>query len=275
MKIKKSQLILQKRRKKLKVLLIVLSSLTFICLIYWFIFLSNFFQIKQINVLNYKEELKEELIEEINQYFKKRNTKFVPFIIYKVFPGSKENYRNMLLFSKESLEQFLLNRHPEFKEIKSSLNISKQVLNITINLREVEYFFCKREESCYLVDKEGVIFAQAPSITGFLIKKIVSRNSSEIKLGQKLFTKEFWQKIEKYYFLTNQDNSPFKIDSIIAELDNYSSIKIKTDKGWFLYLNLNENPEYILKIVSQLNQEKNLAKIEYIDCRFLPKIYLK
>lgn len=271
---KKSQIILKKRRRRFKFFLIILGCVLLFFLIYWFIFLSNFFQFKEINILNTKEEIQKEVLTEVEQYFQKRNAKFVPSVIYKAFPESKKNYHNMLLFSKEGLAKFLQSRHPEFKKISASLLISKQTLNIEIGFREIEYLFCQNED-CYLVDKEGIVFMKAPSVTGSLIKKIISFNPLDIKLGSVLFNKDFWQKIDKYYFLFEKTDSPLKINSIIIDPSNLNSLKIKTEKGWFLYLDLKENPEYILKIVSQIKEERDLSKIEYLDCRFLPKIYLK
>ncbi|MGB9680618.1 MAG: cell division protein FtsQ/DivIB [Minisyncoccia bacterium] len=274
MKAKKSQLILKRRKRRLKIVLIILGIVLLFFLIYWFIFLSNFFQIKEVNILNSKEENQEELLKEVNQYFQKRNTKFVPLIIYKVLPQTRNNYRNMLLFSKEGLAKFIKNNHPEIKQINASISVSKQILTIEVIFREIEYLFCEKEE-CYLVDKVGVVFEKAPSVSGSLIKIINSPVSLKIKLGSTLFTKDFWQKIDKYYFLFDKPDSPLKIRSIIIDPNNLNSIKIKTEEGWFLYLDLKENPEYILKIVSQIKEERNLSKIEYLDCRFLPKIYLK
>lgn len=275
MRVKKSQLFLKRRKRKFKIFLIIFVIFFLFCLIYWFIFLSNFFQIKEIKIINYKEELKQELIKEINQYFQERNKKFVPLSIFKIFSEVQDNYRNMLLFSREGLNKYLKNKHPEFKEIKSGLVISRQILNVEINLRKIEYLFCQTENFCYLVDNSGVVFDVAPAVSGSLIKKIIDPNLKDLKLGTTLFNKEFWQKIERYYLLTNKKDSPIQINSIILDSQDLSSIKIKTPEKWFLYLNLKENPEYILKIISQIKEEKDLSKIEYIDCRFLPKIYLK
>jgi len=275
MKVKKSQRIIQKQKQKIKKFFLAFGIILLGFFSYWLIFLSNFFQIKQINIVDNPSFL----LEDVNQYFKQRNAKFVPIIIYKIFPDYQKNYRNMLLFSKSDLTSFLRNKHPDINEITLNLSIANQTLDIQTTLRESEYIFCQQEDSnCYFVDKNGVIFEQAPSSTGSLIKQIISQKPVKFQFGQILITKDLWQRIEKLFLLTAGEQSPFKIESIYIDPDNLSSLKIKTQEGWFLYFNLNENLEYLLKVIQELKESrgnKGFSQIEYLDCRFLPKIYIK
>lgn len=275
MKVKKSQWKIQRRRQKIKNFFLALGIILLIFLSYWLIFLSDFFQIKQINILDDSSFL----LEDINQYFKQRNAKFVPAFIYKIFPEYQKNYRNMLLFSENGLALFLKHKYPEINEIALNLSSTNQTLQIKTTLRESEYIFCQQEGAeCYFVDKNGVIFERAPSISGSLIKKIISQKAVKFQFGQVLFTKELWQKIEKFFLLTATEQSPFQIESIYIDPDNLSSLKIKTRQGWFLFFNLNDNFEYLLKVIQELKESrgsKGFSQIEYLDCRFLPKIYIK
>ncbi len=275
MKVKKSQRRIQKQKQKIKKFFLTFGIILLVFFIYWLIFLSNFFQIKQIKISNNSSFL----LEDVNQYFKQRNAKFVPIIIYKIFPDYQQNYRNMLLFSENGLTSFLRNKHPKINEIILNLSITNQTLQIKTTFRESEYIFCQQENAeCYFVDKNGVVFEKSPSSTGSLIKKIISQKPVKFQFGQVLIAKDLWQKIEKLFLLTNEEQSPFKIESIHIDPDNLSSLQIKTQEGWYLYFNPNDNFEYLLKVVRELKESRpqtNFSKLEYIDCRFLPKIYLR
>ncbi len=272
---RKKNLLAVKRRQRLTKFIIVFGIFFFLVLIYWFIFLSNFFQITEIDFINYKGPNKEIILSEINNYFKIRNNKFVPQIIFKIFPQFQKNQKNMLLFSAERLSLYLKEKQPEFKEVKPVLDIGKQTLKIGFILREADYLYCQDNKDCYFLDNEGIVFSKAPEITSSLLKKIISTKPQEIILGKAIIGESLIKKIENFYKLTERKGSPFKINYFEIDPDNYSKLTIKTQEGWLLYINPNDDFEYLLKIIGQLKAEKDFSRINYLDCRFLPKIYLK
>ena len=262
------------RKRRIKFFFFIFLALIFITFCYWFIFLSDFFQIKEIKILNNKIEL----TKEIDAYFKKRNQKFVPLFVYKIFPQDEKNFRNMLLYSPSLITSFIKNNHPEIENVETQLIVKNQLLKIDFTLRKTEYLFCQTDNECYFIDRNGVVFDKAPLITGSLIKTIKVTKPVKITLGKAVFNEDLFKKIDKFYFLTSTPQTPFKIFFIIINPENLEVIKIKTTEGWYLYFKIDENFDYILKTIQELKASRpktDFSKLEYIDCRFLPKIYLK
>lgn len=270
---KKSQYLTKIYWHKVKLFLIIIFCFLLAITFYWLIFLSDFFQIKKININGVDNP---EVIElDIKTYFYSKNQKFVPDFIYKILPGYKDNQKNLLLFSSADCSQYLLNKYPTIEKLGTKLDIKNGYLTINITLREISFLLCKDIE-CYLLDNNGIIFGEAPETSGNLIRKIIIHQPLPITIGTEIFSQFDLNILRSLFESSEQDGSPFKINVIEIEKAKSSTIKIVTNEDWYLLINFNSDFSEVFKIIKKLKEgelNNKTQKLQYIDCRYLPRVY--
>ena len=258
---------------RVRLLLIIIFCFLLAVTFYWLIFLSDFFQIKKININGADNPESIEL--DIKTYFYSKNQKFVPAFIYKILPRYKDNQENLLLFSSTDCSQYLLNKYPEIEKLSTKLDIKNGYLTINITSREISFLLCTDVE-CYLLDNNGVIFGEAPETSGSLIRKIIIHQPSPITVGTEIFPQSDLGILRSLFELSEKDGSPFKINTLELEKAKSSTIKIVTNEGWYLLIDFNSDFSEIFKIIQKLKEgelHNKTQKLQYIDCRYLPRVY--
>jgi len=258
---------------RVKLLLIIIFCFLLAVAFYWLIFLSDFFQIKKININGVDNPEAIEL--DIKTYFYSKNQKFVPAFIYKILPGYKDNQENLLLFSSTDCSQYLLNKYPEIEKLSTKLDIKNGYLTINITSREISFLLCTDVE-CYLLDNNGVVFGEAPETSGNLIRKIIIHQPSSITIGTEIFSQSDLDILRSLFELSEEDGSSFKINAIDIEKAKFSTIKIITNESWHLLINFNSDFSEVFKIIQKLKEgelNNKTQKLQYIDCRYLPRVY--
>lgn len=259
---------------RIKIFFIILFIISFFSLVYWFIFLSPYFQIKKI------------IIEGFNQSFSKRielileqnNRRFTPFLIYGIFPQYLENNKSYATFFNSDLEDFLLKQYPKIERIDIKPDIRKATLAINIQQRTIDFLWCIEDDSCYYMDKNGVIFEKALETQGSFLKRIVILDTKKRFLGDKVISQDILEKIDKIFILAKDKESSISIGFLEIKEENFSSIKIVVNEGFYILYSLTDDFSGVLKIVTEIKKQKlkdDFSGLEYIDCRYLPKVYLQ
>ncbi|MGC8651447.1 MAG: cell division protein FtsQ/DivIB [Minisyncoccia bacterium] len=271
----KSQRLTRRYWHKIKVLFIIIFCLVLLFALYWWVFLSSFFQIRSISITGVDNS--QVMQNSLNIFFQENNQKWVPTFIYQIYPQAKNNERNFLLFTSSQLSRFLLDKYPSISEVESHLDIRKGNLTLQITPREVAFLLCS-EVKCYYLDKNGIVFGQAPESSGSLIQTIIIHQNIPFDLKTEVFSQKDLTFLASLFDLTNQTTSPLKIKDIELDQLQTSSINILTSEGWYLKINFNSNMPEILEIIQKLKEGelKNKTQLlNYIDCRYLPKVYYK
>jgi len=258
---------------RIKIFFIILFIISFLSLLYWFIFLSPYFQIKKIIIEGFNESFskKIELILEQN------NRRFTPFLIYEIFPQYLENNKSYATFFSSDLESLLLKQYPKIEKIDVRPDIRKATLTVNIQQRTIDFLWCIKDD-CYYIDKNGVIFEKAPEIQGSFLKKIVVLETKKGFLGDKVISPEKLEKLDKIFILADDKESPISIDFLEIKEENFSSVKIVVNEGFHILYSLTDDFSEVLKIVTEIKKQKlkdDFSNLKYIDCRYLPKIYLQ
>jgi len=259
---------------RIKIFFIILFIISFFSLVYWFIFLSPYFQIKKI------------IIEGFNQSFSRRielilqqnNRYFTPFLVYEIFPQYLENNKSYATFFFSDLEGLLLKQYPKIEKIDIMTDIRKATLAVSIQQRTIDFLWCIKDESCYYMDKNGVIFEEALETQGFFIRQIVFIKDEKKLLGDKVIPQDKLEKIDKIFILAEGKESPISIDFLEIKEENFSTIKIVVNEGFHILYSLTDDFSEVLKIVTEIKKQKlkdDFSNLEYIDCRYLPKVYLQ
>lgn len=266
---------------RVKIFFIILFIISFFSLIYWFIFLSPYFQIKEI------------IIEEFNQSFSKRiqlileenNRRFTPFLIYEIFPQYIHNNKSYATFFNSDLEKLLLWQYPKIEKIDIKLDIKKGVLTVNIQQRVIDFLWCIEDElasltqgeNCYYMDKNGVIFEKAFEMQGSFLRKIVILDTKKRFLGDKVISQDKLEKIDKIFVLAEDKESPISIDFLEIKEADFLKVKIVVNEGFYTLYNLTDDFSEILNIITEIKKQKlkdDFSNLRYIDFQYLPKVYL-
>ena len=186
-----------------------------------------------------------------------------------------------LIFPEEEIETSILNT---FKQIES-VDIIRTDLG-TLSMEIVEQnphaLWCVEkdedtQDSCYFLNKEGLIFSKAPNFTGNVFFRFYGELEDINPIG-------------RYYLKTNNEFS--RVNVLIDSVSRLAIVPIElrplllTDmelyiEGGSKILFNREQPTSVvlenLKIVleSETFQDEDMENIEYIDLRFGNKVYFK
>lgn len=259
---------------RIKIFFIILFTISFFSLVYWFIFLSPYFQIREIIIKGFNQSFSKR----IELILKQNNQHFTPFLIYEIFPQYLENNKSYATFFSSDLESFLLKQYPKIEKIDIRPDIRKATLAVNIQQRTIDFLWCIKDDGCYYMDKNGVIFEKALETQGSFIKQIVFVKDEEKLLGDNVISQNKLEKIDKIFILTEDKESPISIDFLEIKEENFSSIKIVVNEGFYILYRLTDDFSEVLKIITEIKKQKlqdDFSNLEYIDCRYLPKVYLQ
>lgn len=259
---------------RIKIFFIIFFIISFFCLVYWFIFLSQYFQIKKIII----EGFNQHFAQKIELILTQKNQRFTPFLIYEIFPQYLKNNKSYATFFNSDLEGFLLEQYPKIEKINIEPDIRKGTLVINIQQRTIDFLWCIEDDGCYYMDKNGVIFEKALETQGSFLKKIMILDAKKRFLGDKVLSLDKLEQIDKIFILAKDKESSISIDFLEIKEENFTSIKIIVNEGFYILYNPIDDFSEVLKIITEIKKQKlkdNFSNLEYIDCRYLPKVYLQ
>src|SRR5680860_252691 len=274
---------------RVKIFFIILLVFSFLGLVYWFLFLSPYLQIKEITIEGFNQDFSKK----IELILKQNNLRFTPFLIYEIFPQYIGNNKSYISFISFDLKNFILKQYPEIEEVDMDLNIKEGILAVNIKQRIIDFLLCDQGETlllnqdesvllnedrdCYYMDKNGIIFEKALETQGSFINQIVFLKTGKRYLGDKVISRDKLEKLDKIFILAKGEESPILIDFLEIKEEDFLSLKIITNEGFYVLYNLNDDFSEILKIIAEIKEQKtndDFSNLEYIDCRYLPKVYL-
>jgi cell division septal protein FtsQ len=255
----------QKNNNFIKKLLWLILFFSFFGISFWFLFFSNYTEIKEIQVKSNKIERKS--IEEIFYNFQKE--KYFNFI-------SKNNF---FLFPQKTFKNKIKNQFELVREVNFE-NSFPGIFRVEVTEREAIVVWCSQDQ-CFLMDEQGVIFRE------------ITENEKEESFGEYLIVRDdsmrrgaLGDKIEDgqlTVFINNtkdklKEELELKIEREITTPSLLSQeIRIKTDEGWQLYLDTRQNIEEQISLLKEVLEGsiENKDKLEYVDLRVEGKVIYK
>jgi hypothetical protein len=276
---------------RLQLLFIIFFIIFLLGFIYWVLFISSHFQIQEILIEGYSPSL----TTKIDLYLQQKNTRFVPFLAYAIFPKYLRNNKSILTFYYSDLEKSLLKNYPDIEKINISLDFKTKALTLQIKQREIDFLWCFEQEpaqaindesdlfydefgDCYYMDKYGVIFEQAPKTQGSFLNKIVTLETKKKALGSRAISQEKLEKLSQAFILSKGEESPITTNYLEIKTENSLEVKLVTNEGFYILYNLNDDFAELLKIVAGIKDQQlkgTFLNLEYIDYRYPPKVYYK
>ena len=225
--------------------------LIFIISLFYFLFLSEIFQVKKINITGL-EKISEQDIRIIAE--KNLETKLLFFRTKSIFLASPAKIKNQLS-----------GVFPKITELKVSRRLFGTI-NIVATERKSLAVWCQQEK-CYSLDKEGVIFEENQRAENF-INISDEKNTKSFSLGEKVIEKDELDNIFKIQKNLNDQIKTETNDFIILN----DRLTAKTAEGWEIYFNQAGDIDWQLTKLSAVLEEKIPSEkrkgLEYIELRF-------
>jgi hypothetical protein len=230
---------------------VVLGSLFFIInsfILFYFLFFTPLFKIKEVNI---------------------KGERSIPLEEIKNVISSNFDMGAIIFFNSKKIEKEILKRFPEINSVKIQRNFPN-ILNIEIEEKEPVAVFCQKED-CQFLDENGFLFKRNKEIPNDL-PIIKMETQKEFSFGENVIPKDDLLKILE--IKDGLEKLNIKTKEFILKNNQLIS---KTLLGADLYFTLKENPSVqILKLEAILKDTisiEELSKIKYIDLRF-SRVYI-
>lgn len=272
---------LRRRRRKI----FAIKALLFFFILIGFVFLLSrlskikSIQIESIEILGNSTLSKEEIIDLVKA---EMSTKY-----FKLFSKN-----SIFLYPKKSIQKTLAD---DFKKINTISIKSKGLKTVIVNIteRKPSSLWClgKSEEEndlrnnnlekCYFLDKEGLIFSEAPDFSGnSFLRYYGLLDDTEQPIGKNYMTKEKFNEVSK--FVSSLEILGIKVGIFWSKTESDYEIVLKNGIKLILddkkpFDKILENIQLILSEVDLKDNRSsnNQQNIDYIDLRFGNKVYFK
>lgn len=181
-------------------------------------------------------------------------------------------------------EHILFWRSGEIRDIRASLpkvrsafvrrSIQKRTVIINIREEEARGVWCAPEGRCFVFNEEGVLFAEAPRVSGYLITKIIGEEGAPISVGDEVLGNKGWfQNIRET--IEGVEGAGIQVKAARLESRERKEWSIETAKGVTLLFGLEETPPHIRLLLGELEKEKQVVPGRVFDFRVPEKIYVR
>ncbi|MFH1346792.1 MAG: hypothetical protein ABIH10_00900 [Spirochaetota bacterium] len=268
-----------KRFLKYKIIAAVAGFLILLGGVFYTAVYSPLFRITRINMDIKTDLYRYDIVNELKDFFANQSK------ITKFFGPD-----NILVWNAGKLKEF--EKGPEIAEISLKKDYVERTVDISVKLKERFGVWCSFQAqtnadgtqtsaenpqvsaSCWWFDKDGVLFAMAPSLEGNAINKVDDFSGRNLNLGDSALSENLILNLIGIFDVLEKSRlgiralkiENFALQEIVFEQSQTSLPKI--------YFSLRENPEFILTAIEDL-EKTGLEKIEYIDFRVENRVYYK
>ena len=178
-------------------------------------------------------------------------------------------------------EEFL-KEHPQLEKLAVQADyFSKKVV---VNAKEREKFgvWClKKAEgeeilsgNCFWFDKNGVAFAEAPTIETEIIKQVEDYSGRNLRAGDEVLPDNLIANLAAVFEILGAANlNTNKIH--LADLSLQEVSTESSDSNPKAYFSLRFNPEFALSAIDSLKKSGDWGRLSYVDFRVENRVYYK
>jgi hypothetical protein len=187
--------------------------------------------------------------------------------------------KNAFFYPAGDIEKNILTEHPRIKMAQVDAR-GLTALTIRVSERQPHALWCTSpEESCYFLDDQGLIFAQAPSFSGAPYFRYVAPlpGLDIAPEGQRLFPEEEFSRIENFIALLTREAGIVPRSLV---LDERGDMHITLESGGTIIVKKDDDFSFVLENVKSVFASEELsgdarARLDYADFRFGTKVYFK
>ncbi len=169
----------------------------------------------------------------------------------------------------------LLAAHPEFQSIHIEARPILRHVSIEVTEKEVRGIWCGGKESkCYLFDKEGTIFKEAPETSGSLILKVNDESEEVLVLGERAMKgqSQIGNILES---VTQIEKGGSEVVRIRVKERKLHEWELMTRDGVTMKFSTEFVPQDLERIINEMQEKIKKEKISSLDFRIPSKIYYK
>ena len=234
---------------------------------FYFLFLSDFFQIKNINISGFEEIPEERLSLLVGE---RLENKILFFSTKSIFLANSNEIKKDVLKGFPSVNQIQIKRNfPDALDVSviEKIGLATFCQQFEEDKSSSFPFAGARESNCFVLDKEGIVFEENDGLQPVLIRTLIS--TDEISLGDKVIEKDDLDQISEINsFLEENLDIPIK-EFIISSVEKLTAL---TQEGWELYFNPREDIKWQLTKLKVLLDEKippeKRKDLQWIELRF-------
>lgn len=247
--------------------------------IFYLFFLSPIFQVQKVVIVGNQQISENDVRQEIDYYI---NRHFLLFW----------KPKNILLANSEIISQRLRKKFLSIENVAIKKNRFHD-LEIVITEREVFAIYCRIKiqndytaqlledenniTNCYYIDKEGIIFGEAPKSDGSLISIIKEVNNNSAMLGEKVLNSQIIDTVSSIKIMLLDKN--LRVTEFLFHGEPSSNLEVFTPGGWKIYFDIRQDIYTQIDILDRALKEKISGQerdmLEYIDLRVPERIYYK
>jgi hypothetical protein len=248
----------EKRRRRflLKIIFILASLLSIGAAVFYFLFISSFLQIKDVEIIGLEKVEIQEISKIVDLHINRADNLF--FVRFN---------KNIYLFDGDSLKEEIKTKYPVIKSVEVEKNIPHNIKVITTE-RIPEGIWCGPDGDCRYFDEENVFWGQAIRSTGSLLMSIDDLRRE--KSGDDMLMMDAIRKITGGLGKLN-----IKITRIDIPEGSIGDIKIHLPDYYILF-NVDTEIDRQIDVLSIfLREQEPDFKPEYLDLRIKERVYYR
>jgi len=255
---------IQKKKQKRRRIFALIAFIIVICGLGWVLFFSSVFQIKSIAITPTHFISINDIFQKVQERL--NNQKLFKFISVPA---------NLILFGKDDC-QIIKNSFAALDSVDCQKNYIAHSVKINVKEKEAVGLFCpsslsKEYKKCLYVDQSGIVFAFAEddfkaNNSIVLIKDPTDRLYNP---GDRIISGEFSLVLKIKDILASHH---LQLESI--EIDD-RDINYFSENGFKLFVSQEKLKETVSVLPQLIKTDFDLQQLEYLDLRFLPKVYYK
>jgi len=161
---------------------------------------------------------------------------------------------------------------PYAASIKFVSNFTEKKVVAEITPRVMSGVWCVSEK-CYVFDNNGIIFSEAPDVSGSLILKIRDENNTQVTLGSAVLSGGEFESIKKAIKSVQQNKIP--ISEILIQNIELKEWAAVAPNGFSIRFSFNSIPEDLDSVFKGILERTSIEKLTYIDLRIPNRVYFK
>ncbi|MSR73649.1 MAG: hypothetical protein EXS60_01145 [Candidatus Pacebacteria bacterium] len=127
-------------------------------------------------------------------------------------------------------------------------------------------------DSCYVFDKEGVIFQAANLVVGSVIARVDDASDFKPTLGVMLADPEVWANIAPIVAYVKESLPASRMEFVRAERELTVTL---SDNGTKFYFSLQFSPSEHIRALKELSKTVSIETLQYADLRVKGRVFYK
>lgn len=154
------------------------------------------------------------------------------------------------------------------------------VTSSPITIDESDGFEKREINNCFYIDKKGIIYRQAPLVSGSFVLNIYDRKNGPVNIKDQVVSPDIIEFIllAKEGLKQIENEVGFSMAASDFEIVSWQDVRARISSGWQIYFNPTYSIESQLKaleIVLGKEIKKQVGSLEYIDLRIEGRVYYK